>query len=144
MNKGGVDHHLFASIRRRYCDGRFGGSRPPHQNMAFEPHSSSLILRAPSVRHSTEVADGSIRLERNLVVDGLVEAFAAPARRTLGGAVGRGGVARLVVLVHAGLRASAGTRATRIEHGEHAVEALQHHLGGVAVLAVLALPFAGL
>ena len=52
-------------------------------------------------------------------------------------------VAGLIVLVHAG----AGTRsgaAAGIEHGEHAVEALQHDLGGVAVLAVLALPLARL
>ncbi len=33
-------------------------------------------------------------------------------------------------------------RATPVQHGERRVEALQHHLGGVFILAVLVLPFA--
>ena len=41
-------------------------------------------------------------------------------------------------------QAHAGATAAAIKHGERAVEALQHHFRGIAVLAVLALPFARL
>src|SRR5262249_36762366 len=49
-------------------------------------------------------------------------------------------VVGLAVLLHAG----AGSAATPVEHGQVAVEALQHDLGRVAVLPVLALPLARL
>src|SRR5262245_26646529 len=78
-------------------------------------------------------------LERNLVVH--VAALAA-------GAHGR----RLARLSTRGTEIAAAARvsgeiaapAQLVEHGELRVEALQHDLGGVAVLAVLVLPFAGL
>src|SRR5262245_46243910 len=46
----------------------------------------------------------------------------------------------MVVVLHA----HAGASAAAVEHGQRAVEALQHDFGGVAVLAVLALPLARL
>src|SRR5262249_45343664 len=83
-------------------------------------------------------------LERDLVVDLLVVAALASAlaatRRAI--AVASSRVLRLVVLVHAGRGPAAGS--TRVQHGQDAVEVLQHHLGGVAVLAVLPLPLARL
>src|SRR5436190_22726950 len=109
------------------------------------PKGDARATMALATTVDTERAPASaVGLERDLVVDGLVEALAAGGGGTLGAvAVARRGVAGLVVLVHAGAGAGTGA-AAGVEHGEHAVEALQHDLGGVAILAVLALPLARL
>src|SRR5262245_54500068 len=77
-------------------------------------------------------------LERDLVVELLVKAalgrgLAAAARRIRVAAL-RPAVIRLAVLLHAGAR----TSGAPVEHGEIAVEALQHDLGGITILSVLA------
>src|SRR5262249_27998402 len=73
-----------------------------------------------------------------LVEIGLRTAAATPAAATI--AVARGAVIPVVVILHA----EAGTAAATVEHGQCAVEALQHALVRITVLAILALPLARL
>src|SRR5262245_16809879 len=81
--------------------------------------------------------------EGDLVVDGLVEiglraAATAPAAPPI--AIAWSTVIPVLVILHA----KVGAAAAAVEHGERAVVALQHDLGRIAVLAVLALPLARL
>src|ERR1019366_8338194 len=105
------------------------------------PRAAALIVRPrrSSTRSSSSEPSSS---ERNLVIE--VAALAAGA--------GHGGLARRArtrgaELAPAGFVAAEVTAATAtgtVQHGELRIEALQHDLGGIAILARLILPFAGL
>src|SRR4029079_1457757 len=110
---------------------------------------SLVHLRKPRLAQAALLATSprmaALASERNLVVDFLVEAaFGSRLAAAASGAVAVAGrrVARLILLVHA--RAGTGATAARIQHRQRAVEVLQHDFRAVFVLAVLALPFAGL
>src|SRR5262245_17588108 len=100
--------------------------------------------RSPLPLEPVRVGKAARNSEGDLVVDGLVEiglraAATAPAAPPI--AIAWGTVIPVLVILHAKVGAAA---AAAVEHGERAVEALQHDLGRIAVLAVLALPLARL
>src|SRR6266567_4182899 len=80
--------------------------------------------------------------ERNLVVE--VVALGARHRRLALARRGRSRRAEIAGLTGIGPGSAAPAGSSAIEHGELRVEALQHHLGRIAVLALRVLPFAGL
>src|SRR4029078_10888905 len=87
---------------------------------------------------SAAAADKASRLERDLVVELLVEALAASA--ALAGK--RSGASEIAAVARFALARAVAL--APVEHGELCVEALQHHLGRVSLVVVVVGPFARL
>src|SRR5499427_3377583 len=102
--------------------------------------ASCTAPRPKAARAARAAADSGPRpSKRNLVVHVAALAGARHSRLLL--ARGGAGGAEIILL---GTELAAGAIAGPVEHGELGVEVLQHHLGGVLVLARLVLPFARL
>src|SRR5215470_8148094 len=100
--------------------------------------TAELIIALAAVRQTC------VRSERNFVVHVLAR-FGARTRH--GGLARRGTTATERSEIGAavvGADITAATTTHAVQHGELRIEALQHHLGGIAVLALLVLPFARL
>src|SRR6185312_11292972 len=107
------------------------------QRGATSHHSISRLSRRGGL---FSPADAAAPSERDLVVH-VVALAATGARHCRAARRGRTGRAEIAAAVGAGARARA---AAAVEHGQVRIEALQHDLGRVAVVAVLVLPFARL
>src|SRR5262249_20165896 len=110
---------------------------------AFNSGASDTALSpahlTPRLRARAAAESGTRPSKRNLVVH--VAALARPGQSRL--LLARGGAGGpKIILIRAQIAASA--IPGPVEHGELRIEVLQHHFGGVFVLARLVLPFARL